>query len=200
MQKYISLALIAALMGMSFIEPISVSVRLPQISNVYPDTFAIYWQFDKRYSDDQKEDLLVKIMVNSSFGDRLFETYDAEDSIVLIPYDNPDYAFERGFLITPQVTKTNVTSRGVAGGRDCMLRIISKNDKMEALIALVRTSPRLSNLLMLADAYEEEKCFVNAFYIYKRILSMYQQEGLTYWDQFYKRHYVEFTFINNVNR
>jgi hypothetical protein len=139
-------------------------------------------------------------MVNSSFGDRLFETYDAEDSLVLIPFSNPDYAFESGLMITPHAGKSTVNSRNYGPGKEHILKIISKNDKMEALLALVRTNPRLTNLLMLADAYEEQKCFANAFYIYKRTLELYPDEGKVHWYQFYQRHRVDFEFLNNVHR
>ncbi len=186
-------------MGMSFIEPVSVSLRLPQKSYVYPDTFAIYWQFDKRYSDDEKENVVIQIKLRSVFGDGLSETFDADDSLVLIPYE-ADYIYEESLIIEPRVTKSIITARDYPPGHERLLRIISKNDKIEALIGLVRANPRLTNLLMLAESYEQEKCFVNAFYIYKRMLHLYPNEGVTQWKQFYNRHSTEFKLLNDIRR
>jgi hypothetical protein len=195
MQKYVSLALIATLMGMSFIDPVSVSARLPRVSNVYPDTFAIYWQFDKRYSVEQKENIHVAITVGSIYGDGLFEVFNADDSLVFIPF-NPEYIYESALFIKPRATKEVVTTQNNTPDGH-VLKLISKNDKLEALIALVRTSSRFTNLVMLAGAYEEEGCFANAYYIYKRMLMLYPQDGATHWEQFYERHRAEFTLFKH---
>jgi hypothetical protein len=199
MRKYFPFVAILAFVSMCFIDPVSVSVRLPQSSNVYPDTFAIYWQFDKPYPDDIKKDILVKIELSSMYGDVHAQIYDANDSLLAIPYNN-EYNYEGSLIIRPRITKTIVTARDYPPGKECVLKIIPKNDKIETFTALAKTNPSISNLLLLAEAYEEERCFVNAFYIYNRILSEDLATGKTYWLQFYGRHFEEFNFKNNVHR
>jgi hypothetical protein len=195
-RKCIPFVMIFAFVSMSFIEPVSVSVKLPKLSNIYPDTFAIYWQFDKRYPDDIKKDILVKIEVGSIYGNDRPDTYDAPDSILAIPY-NTEYSYESSLVIRSRVTKTIVTARDYPPGKEFVLKVIAKKDKIEALAT---TNPTISSLLLLAEAYEEEECFVNAFYIYNRILSKDLAAGKTYWNEFYGRHFEEFNFTNNIQR
>lgn len=167
---------------------------MPLQSNVYPDTFAIYWQLETPY---RHENVPAKFVLQSIFGGEPYGEEETYDSIFTIPFF-PEYKHEQGFVI-----QGTVKLAGTPSGRfnqERFLKITSKKENIEALIALIATRPNTFNLRLLAEAYEEERCFANAYYIYKRIMIIDENEGKILWQKFYDRNYSEFKSTPGVDR
>jgi hypothetical protein len=186
--------LFLATAGLSFIGTFPVSIKLPIHSNVYPDTFAIYWQLEGPYRHAQ---VPVKFVLKSLYGGAPYGEEETYDSMFTIPFF-PEYKDEEAFLIegTADIKAKPVTRFYL----ERTLKIIPKKEEVEALIALNATAPNIFNLRLLADAYEKEGCFANAYYIYKRMMIINEREGGTLWQKFYNRNYSQFNPNTGVER
>jgi hypothetical protein len=60
---------------------------------------------------------------------------------------------------------------------------------MEALIDFVATNRSAENMKLLANAYEKEKCFVNVYYVYYRMISVDPVKAKKYLHKFYSRNF-----------
>jgi hypothetical protein len=163
------------------------SIKLPHSSNIYPDTFALYWE---RRIESEKTDNTAKFSFMTSFEDEISVTGPGADSIVIIPFDYnyADYTlykiygtfFKNGLEVDNRNTWIPVS----------LTKIVS--DKIEALNSLVQTNGNLENLKLLADAYEEKQCYVNAIYIYYRMMLVNPVSGERYFREFYQRNFKSF--------
>jgi hypothetical protein len=80
------------------------------------------------------------------------------------------------------------------------LRILSKDDEIEALRGLVRGAFRWQSLKLLADAYENRECFVNAYYVYIQLLDVDPKRGKEFFRDFLSRNYLKFAALQSVER
>jgi len=160
-------------------------MKLPEVSNVYPDSFAIYWRTDKVKGLGEK--YAVKVKYTSQHADMLFEAEKTMDSILTVPFIN-DYTYEGSMLIYGVFFKNDVKILDRLS-RPKIFKILSKNEKIEALKSLVDANPSIENLKLLADAFEEDKCFANAIQIYHRALLKDPSQGQVYFWSFYERNY-----------
>jgi hypothetical protein len=174
------------------------SLKLPSTSNVYPDTFAIYWTDGN--SVLKGKNISIKISCNSIYGDLSNEVKQTNDSIVSLLFA-PEFHYENALAIEWSFLKSSQVIYEQQRSKLKVLKVLQKNEKIEALKSLVDTKPRIENLRMLAEIYEEEKCYVNAFYIYYKILLQDRNLGTTDFLNFYNRNSQLFdNKFNNVMR
>lgn len=170
------------------------SIVLPDFSNVYPDTFAIYWQRPEK-TNVVKGDYAIQVKCTSLYDDLVFETEQSEDSIISVPFI-PEHADEQAMLVCPSFFKNDerIIDRL---SRSIELRVLPQSDKIEALKSLVNTNASIENLKLLADAFEEDKCFANAFHVYRRMILADAIHGRKHLLDFYKRNYKILTPVRN---
>jgi hypothetical protein len=161
-----------------FAPAVAQHVAFPNPSNVYPDTIAIYWQHESQKTKEQQS--VVKLTVRSPFEDLLYEEQ-VTDSLVMLVVDTK--VNEPGFVIELAYVGKNNLPRSERAS----LVLIDKKPEIAALIDLVHTNASVENLMLLADAYEKEKCFVNALWIYSQITTgdggLGRQRFLKYYEQ-----------------
>jgi hypothetical protein len=80
------------------------------------------------------------------------------------------------------------------------LKYKNKLPEINALIALAKTDANMVNLLLLAGAYEKEQCFLNAYWIYSKMISLDEKTGRNHFQDFYKRNHKHFHIANRVQR
>ena len=169
------------------------SIELPSQSNVYPEAFAVYWKRSQLLKSDDK--ILMRIRVFSAYDDTFLETEASEDTLVTIPFME-EFMSERILHVHGDYTPRD---NHFGGWNQKLLRIIPKSPKIEAMIDLAETNFSTNNLIHLAEAFEEERCYVNAFYIYKRMLSSDPETGKLHFDRFCERYRLLFSH-NAVHR
>jgi hypothetical protein len=170
------------------------SIKLPDQSNIYPDTFAIYWRTDKaRMPGDS---YAFQLSIASSYGGLEFKTEKSVDSIVSVPFSE-DHVYEAGLLMNGIFFRNGEKISDRLRYAEKMLRVLSKSDKIEVCKLMVETNANIQNLKLLADAFEEEQCFVNALHIYTRMISKEPAEGRKYFLQFYIRNYKILNPVRN---
>jgi hypothetical protein len=165
-------------------------VKLPLKSNLYPDTFAIYWSDNqvKKEGVRLKGRLTVSINCVTIFDDPVFLIDPSPDTLIAVLIT--DYRTSEKFLITPRFGSNNLEIGRMRFFVDeYMLNLISKTPKIDALRDLVATKPTINNFLLLAEAFEDRQCYVNAYYIYYRIMLDDAQTGEKYFHQFYQRNF-----------
>jgi hypothetical protein len=173
---------------------------LPKLSSVYPDTFAIYWVFPNP-PIKIKEDETFITCINSAYGDDVSKvTIDSFDTLTVTPFYS-EWTGEQSLLVHGRYGKKDDENGYKPKGSSYVLRpdltyatikVIETTSKIAALLDLKQTKANVTNMLLLADAYEEEECFVNALYIYKRILLLDTKEGRQEWEAFCNRNYDKF--------
>jgi hypothetical protein len=184
---------ICFLLSASFVS--AQSIKLPRVSNVYPDTFAVYWQHKPEADQYSRQGISIQIRMETWVGDELLKTKSA-DTLVAIPF-YLEYMDDEVFIISGIFFRND---RPVPGsfrqGDPVSLKVLPKSDKIEALIELQYTNASPFNLVLLAEAYEEAQCLVNAMFVYKRIYSIDALEGKKHWDQFYKRNATKLNAVS----
>jgi hypothetical protein len=173
---------------------------LPQTSNVYPDTFAIYWQFPD-LPEKLKPDEIFITYIETIYGDRIQIKIKSFDTLAVSPFYS-DWESEQALQTRGAYGKKDegdgykpariYEDRRIGHRTTCLLRVTTTTPKIEALIELKQTRPNVTNLLLLANAYEEAECYVNALYIYKRIVLLNTEQGRKEWIAFYERTYKKF--------
>lgn len=170
------------------------SIVLPDFSNVYPDTFAIYWKRTEKINLS-KENYSIQVKCTSLYDDLIFETGQSTDSILSLPFI-AEHADEEEMLVYASFFKNDkrIIDRL---SQPINFKILSRSDKIEALKSLVDTNASIQNLKLLADALEEEKCFANAFHIYHRMVLKSPVQGRKHFVAFYEKNYKIFTPVRN---
>lgn len=166
-------------------DEISRVVHLPNFrSNVYPDTFAIFWVPYKAFrsdsatqsisfsiTDEFDNELLVSPFIADTLAPLTFETKFAEEARLLIItwrnavgerlVDNP------GWKIHPK-----------------QIAILNREPEVEDLRISLFKSYTFENLRVLAEAFENRRCYVNAYYIYRQMLQLNRKAGMKAFQQF----------------
>jgi hypothetical protein len=165
------------------------TIKLPGVrSNIYADTFGLYWGHDICYRKSDQGNLsnyTVYVKFQTIFEDTLF-TITTTDTLAIFPFDQ-DYANERAFQIICVFKLKD--SKKAKEYKDVVVKLLPRNDKIEALRSLVSTNTSLQNLELLADAYESEACYANAYYIYWQMLSIDSKLGKEKFNKFYQRNF-----------
>ena len=197
MSKYVC---IIVLMFLTAFNAYSQRNLLPQISNIYPDTFAIYWEFPNppvKLKPDETYITIINVMLG---GDVTRVTIGSFDTLIVTPFYS-DWFGEKALYVKGRYGRIDnealYREGGYTGKRpedftSCRLDVMQTTPKIEALLELKQTTANTTNLLILADAYEEEDCYANAMYIYKRILLLNTDEGRREWAAFCKRNSDKF--------
>jgi hypothetical protein len=140
---------------------------------------AIYWRND-RVGNSPLRDLEreVKFSIRTLFDYEIMSSEMLSDSLVVFPFDD-SYPLHKSFLLEYWFNDSHPI-------QSCILNVVSRNAKIEALKSLVETNGSVENLKLLADAYEADQCFVNANYIYFRMIWVNQEKAQKYFNEFYQ--------------
>jgi hypothetical protein len=161
------------------------TIKLPVHSNIYADTIALYWGTNIHLPKKKISDYAAYFKFETIFEDVLFTT-NTTDSLIIIPFDQ-NYADEQAFHVICIFHQKG--SKTITEKQELVLKSLSRNDEIEALRSLVSTNTSLQNLQLLADAYELEACYVNAYQIYWRMLSIDSIRGKENFEKFYQRNF-----------
>lgn len=164
---------------------------LPGESNIYPDSFAIYWTSANKAWVETHGKPVVHIRFMNIYGDELFRTPSVKDSIVNFPFNH----FNERTLIVSSTTATTKTSDYDSYG----LRILTKRPAIEEMKVVLSFHPSLANYRNLALAYEKESCFVNAIFLYHQMMKM-DPEAIQDWQAFKDRNRKKFTHTESVKK
>jgi len=148
----------------------------PAVSNIYPDSFAIYWTCAGVPSATK---LPIRVHFMNVYGDEVFISRQVTDTIVDFRFDNFN---ERNLIISSSTPSRKRASNDTYG-----LRILTKRPAIEEVKMVLAFDPSLQHYLQLADAYEKEECFVNAIFIYHQMMKMDIVLGTQYWQEFKTR-------------
>ena len=160
----------------------------PAVSNIYPDSFAIYWTCAGLPPDTK---LPIRVHFMNVFGDEVFISRQVTDTIVDFRFDNFN---ERTLIVSSSTPSRKRASNDTYG-----LRILTKRPAIEEVKVILAFDPSLQNYLRLAEAYEKEDCYVNAIFVYRQIMKMDSIEGARYWQEFKKRNLRKFTPSSSPN-
>ena len=190
MRKYfLHIVLVAILAAITFNSSYGQFVKLPLQSNLYPDTFAINWS-DKMIKNgiQLKGKLTISLNCTTIFGDGVFKVEPTRDTLIALLIAE-EFSDSEQFLIEPYFRSDHSSVRREIGMSHDLyqLKLIPRNQKISALRGLVETNPSINNFLLLAEAFEELECFVNAYYIYFLIMLDDAQAGENHFHQFYQR-------------
>lgn len=193
MRKYFLYVVLVANLAIITFNSTCGQILLPLSSNLYPDTFAIYWSDNKiKNSVALKGELTLSIIFKTIFDDEVFRIDPIRDTLfaLLLP---EEFRTGEKFLIDPYFGDNHLVVQRVVRNfkEDYMLTLISRNQKISALRDLVATKPSINNFLLLAEAFEELECYVNAYYIYYRIMLDDPLAGEKYFHQFFNRNFKE---------
>jgi hypothetical protein len=158
-------------------------VKLPQVSNIYPDTFAIYWRPYKHVSGEGVP--TIKFKFAGAYGDFPIESDFVADSIYGFVFEDR-YKNESGLSLdwVCRIGDQPIFDFNQVGKA---LKVLERDPEIEALRLLVSSVFRWQNLKLLADAYERKQCFVNAYYVYLQIIYVDEQLGQQLFEDFYLR-------------
>jgi hypothetical protein len=176
-------------------------LKSPATSNIYPDTFAVYWRVD--LPQQNKENIYsVGFELRTMFDDLISVTEPTTDSIVTFLFDQ-EYNYCNAFILNRSLFANNqpisiITDERIDRPTTMVLKMVSRNDKIEVLKSLVETRGSLQNLRLLADAYEDQQCFVNACYIYYRMMYVDLELGEKYFNDYYLRNFNTFNGPRSV--
>ncbi|MBL0743183.1 hypothetical protein [Chryseolinea lacunae] len=157
---------------------------LPGESNIYPDSFAIYWTCPNKAWVETHGQPEVHIRFMNIYGDELFRTPTVKDSIVTFPFNH----FNERTLIVSSTTATPKTSDYDSYG----LRILTKRPAIEEMKVVLSFDPSVANYRNLARVYEKERCFVNAIFLYRQMIKM-DPEAIRDWQAFKERNQKKFS-------
>jgi hypothetical protein len=190
--KYLLTAVLAATLITLPILASSQPVKLPYRSNLYPDSLGAYWRMDRTAKEG---DVFAAFEFKSMFGDIIFVTEPTTDSLIAMPFPQ-EHSREGAFIIEYKFLKNEklISDRT---SREIILNMIPRNDKIDAMKLLVDTRGSVENLKLLADAYEEQKCFANAIYVYYRMIWVYPDKGQKHFEEFYFRNFDTFNYVIN---
>jgi hypothetical protein len=159
------------------------TIKLPHDSKIYADTFAICWGKDFKLGNNDISKYDMRIEFETIFGDSFFTT-ETSDTLVSFPFID-DYKDEYAFHLHCIFLLRD--SRKISGTGDALLKLLPPTDKIETLKLLASVNASIQNLQLLADAYEEEACYVNAYHIYSRMISIDVVKGKDSFHKFYQR-------------
>jgi hypothetical protein len=111
------------------------SLKLPLMSNVYPDNFAVYWHPGNQLPASAYS---IEVRCTSAYGDLPERSERTGDSLVFVPF-NDDYSYDRGMVLTPAFYPSEKYTRS----RDFILRVMERSEKIETLKSKVQTDRRL---------------------------------------------------------
>ena len=164
-------------------------VKLPDKSFIYPDTFAVYWKPDKY--EKEAGVTSIKLKYGTMFDDVIDDTDFMEDSIIGFMF-GADYEWARTHAIQWDTGVRPKWHNYYNPRNTKQLTILSRDDEIEALRALVENAFRWQNLKLLADAYERRECFVNAYYVYAQLLYVDEEKGRRLFLDFLSRNKLRF--------
>jgi hypothetical protein len=193
MIKLLSLGFITLLLflGTAIKKPVAVS--LPNIpTNVYLDSFALHWSIPGkpfRYFENQKNKPEVIIEMRDLFSDMFYTSYSTTDTVIVFP--------------AQAAKKFGVTVCLTDAYRECtaeyMLDQININPVIEDLRNTVLKNPSVQNFMLLAKAYEKERCYVNEIFIINKISQIDRQTGDQLWEE-YAKLYPQVRNSNDASR
>ncbi|HEY5748395.1 MAG TPA: hypothetical protein VIU12_20135 [Chryseolinea sp.] len=154
----------------------------PAVSNIYPDSFAIYWTCAGVPTATK---LPIRVHFMNVYGDEVFISRQVTDTIVDFRFDNFN---ERTLIISSSTPSRKRASNDTYG-----LRILTKRPAIEEMKVVLAFEPSLQNYLRLAEAYEKEECYVNAIFIYRQMMKMDNLEGTRHWQEFKTRNLRKFS-------
>ena len=163
------------------------SLKLPVQSSIYADTIMLYWGKNIHFRT-KASDYAVYFKFETIFGDTVFTT-NTTDSLTIIPF-NESVANKRAFYITALFHLHG--SKEIALSQQMIVKLLSRNDKIEALLELVTTRTSMQNLQLLADAYEAEACYSNAYYVYWKMFSLDAVKAKENFGKYYRRNFKDF--------
>lgn len=156
---------------------------LPTTSLMYPDSFAIYWTTRNIPRSYDTYSLRVKCM--SLFEDDFGTFAPTTDTIVLLPFTD-EMEKDDVYLLDLKFLKNGKQIR--SGDNPRIVKRAPKSERIESMKATVRLAPTLENLQLLANAFEEEKCYLNAVHVYERMIYSYRYAGRLAFKAFISRH------------
>jgi hypothetical protein len=155
-------------------------LALPSISYIYSDTFTVYVTGKKIKS--KNSDCRFNLKLASIFGDELDFFRNVSDSMLHLPFYTV-YGDE-GKIITEVTHLCNDQPSTEAS----VINALPQIPRIEALLELTSSHSEMIYLERLAKAYEEEKCFVNLYWVITKMKKLDAAAANLYFIEFRKRH------------